>query len=205
MIDPPGDHPLPHPELHSQTPLILSLSPGDVLYRHHQSAHDPIYFGMSGKYRFDAPDCATGASFGVLYAGADCHCCFIESCGATTGVPAVSGAYLDNREIARMELTEELKFVDLVTSGGLTHIGADARLVTGSYRVAQEWSAALRSHPSKPDGIRYPARHDMTRVAYAIFTRPRTAFRVTSLGSLTAPSNRALLNQLLHDYNVDLI
>lgn len=205
MIDAPGDHPLPHAELHSQKPLIFTLGPGEVLYRHHQSIHDPIYFGRSGNYRFDDPNCPTGPSFGVLYVGADPHCCFIESCGSTTGVPAVSGDYLSSREIARLELTEELRFIDLVSSGGLTHIGADARLVTGSYKVAQRWSAALRLHPSKPDGIRYLARHDPTRVAYAIFTRPRSAFIVTSLGSLMAPSNRTLLNQLLRDYNVDLI
>src|SRR6267142_3257480 len=76
-----------------------------------------------------------------------------ESCGSTTGVPAVSGAYLDAREIARLELTEELRFIDLAGSGGLTHIGADARLLTGAYKVAQRWAAALRLHPSKPDGI----------------------------------------------------
>ena len=205
MTDIPGEHPLPHPELHAQTPLIFSLKIGAVLYRQHPSVHDPIYFGMSGNYRFDDPDCPTGAPFGILYAGGDPHCCFIESCGSTTGVPAVSGAYLDAREIARLELTEELRFIDLASSGGLTHVGADARLVTGSYKVAQRWSAALRLHPSKPDGIRYPARHDPTRVAYAIFTRPRSTFIATSLGPLTASSNRALLNQLLHDYNVDLI
>jgi hypothetical protein len=205
MTDMPGEHPLPHPELQVQIPLIFKLKVGDVLYRHHQSAYDPIYFGMSGNYRFDDPDCPTRASFGVLYAGEDPHCCFIESCGSTTGVPAVSGAYLDAREIARIELTEELRFVDLASSGGLTHVGADARLVTGSYKVAQRWSAALRLHPSKPDGIRYPARHDPTRVAYAIFTRPRSSFKVSSLGSLTASSNRALLSQLLSDYKVDLI
>jgi hypothetical protein len=205
MTDMPGEHPLPHPELDAQTPLIFTLKIGDVLYRHHQSVHDPIYFGMSGNYRFDDPDCPTGASFGVLYTGGDTHCCFIESCGSTTGVPTVSGAYLDAREIARLELTEELMFIDLVNSGGLTRLGADARLVTGSYKIAQRWSAALRLHPSKPDGIRYPSRHDPTRVAYAIFTRPRTTFNVTSLGSLTASPNRTTLNQLLRDYNVDLI
>ena len=205
MIDAPGDHPLPHPELHSQKPLIFTLRPGEVLYRHHQSIDDPIYFGKAGNYRFDDPDCPAGASFGVLYVGADPHCCFIESCGSTTGVPAVSGDYLSSREIAKFELTEQLTFIDLVSSGGLTHVGADARLVTGSYNIAQRWSAALRLHPSKPDGIRYPARHDPTRIAYAIFERPRSAFIVTSMGSLMAPSNRALLNQLLRDYNVDLI
>src|SRR5258708_7963323 len=205
MTDMPGEHPLPHPELHVQTPLIFELKVGDVLYRHHQSVHEPIYFGMSGNYRFDDPDCHTGASFGVLYAGEDPHCCFIASCGSTTGVPAVSGAYLDAREIARLELTEELRFIDLAGSGGFTPICSGARLLTGAYKVAQKWAAALRLHPSKPDGIRYLARHDPTRVAYAIFTRPRSTFIVTSLGSLTAPSNRALLNQLLSDYNVDLI
>jgi len=51
VTDMPGEHPLPHPELHAQTPLIFTLKIGDVLYRHHQSVHDPIYFGMSGNYR----------------------------------------------------------------------------------------------------------------------------------------------------------
>lgn len=205
MTDMPGEHPLPHAELHSQTPLIFTLEIGEVLYRHHQSVHDPIYFGMSGIYRFDDPAGPTSASFGVLYTGEDPHCCFIESCGSTTGVPAVSGAFLDAREMARLELVEELRFIDLASSGGLTHVGADARLLTGSYRVAQEWSAALRLHPSKPDGLRYLSRHDPTRAAYAIFTRPHSSFKLTSLGSLTASSNRKLLDQLLSDYHVDLL
>ena len=49
------------------------------------------------------------------------------------------------------------------------------------------------------------ARHDPTRIAYAIFTRSPTAFKVSSMGPLTAYANKALLNQLLRDYNVDLI
>ena len=40
----------------TQAPLIFILKMGDVLYRHHQSALDPIYFGTSGTNRFDAPD-----------------------------------------------------------------------------------------------------------------------------------------------------
>ena len=114
--------------------------------------------------------------------------------------PAVSGAYLDARSIAKLELTEELRFIDLDSSGGLTHVGADGRLFTGSYKVAQRWSAALRLHPAKPDGLRY-----RSRIAYAIFTRPHSTFNVSSMGSLTAYANRDLLNELLRDYNVDLI
>jgi RES domain len=204
MIDLPGDHPPPHTGLDRQKPLIFTLKKGDLLYRHHQSIHGPVFFGMTGNYRFDAPDCPSG-SFGVLYAGADPHCCFIESCGSTTGTPAVSGAYLQAREIARIELAEDLRFIDLAASGGLSHIGADARLLSGSYRISQQWSAALRSHPTKPDGIRYLSRHDPTRVAYAIYTRLASSFRSSSLGSLMDPKNRALLNRLLTDYQVDLI
>lgn len=205
MTDLPGEHPFPHPQLHTQIPLIFTLKIDEPLYRHHQNIHDPVFFGASGNYRFDDPGCPAASCFGVLYAGEDEDCCFIESCGSTTGVPAVSGAYLAAREISKLKLTEELRFIDLASPGGLTHIGADARLVTGSYKVAQRWSAALRLHPSRPDGIRYPARHDPTCIAYAIFTRPRSTFNVTSLGSLMDPSNSALLNRLLRTYNVDLI
>jgi hypothetical protein len=159
MIDPPGEHPLPHVELARQDPIIFKLEKGQALYRHHQRIHEPIFFGTTGNYRFDDPNCPAASSFGVLYAGADPECCLLESCRSTTGVPVVTGAYLDARELARLELLENLRFIDLVEPGGLTRIGADNRLTTGSYRVAQHWSAALRKHPTKPDGIRYRSRH----------------------------------------------
>jgi hypothetical protein len=205
MKDKPGDYPLPHPELVSQAPLLYTLKKGDILYRHHLADYAPIYFGTSGANRFDDPDCPAGHAFGVLYAGEDPKCCFIESCSSTTGVPAVSGAYLDARVMATLELTEELRFVDLFSTGGLTRIGADGRLFTGSYKVAQHWSSALRAHPSKPDGIRYPSRHDHTRVAYAIYSSPASTFHVGSLGSLMASANRALLNDFLTLYHVELL
>jgi hypothetical protein len=205
MTDEPGDHPLPHPQFASQTPLVYIAKAGDLLYRHHRIGKDPVYFGTSGAHRFDDPDCPRGHAFGVLYAGEYPQCCFIESCGGTTGVPAVSGAYLDARAMATLGLTEDLRFIDLFSTGGLTRIGADGRLFTGSYKVAQHWSAALKAHPSKPDGIRYPSRHDHTRIAYAIFSRSPTTFKVGSLGSLMAPANRALLNDILRLYHVELL
>jgi hypothetical protein len=205
VIDFPGDHPLPHPELGSQEPLTFTVNQGEVLYRHHQSMHDPIFFGMTGRFRFDDPACPPAGSFGVLYAGGDRECCLLESCGSTTGVPAVSGAYLDARRIARMELTEDLRFIDLVEPGGLTSIGADGRLVTGSYKVAQQWSAALKRHPTKPDGIRYRSRHAPERIAYAIYTRSRATFSVSSMGSFMDPANEGLFKMVLKTYKLALI
>ena len=205
MIDFPGDHPLPHPELDHQAPQVFTLGKGEVLYRHHQSIHDPIFFGTTGKYRFDDPNCPSPGSFGVLYAGADPECCLLESCGSTTSVPSVSGAYLDARQIACMELTEDLRFIDLVETGGLTSIGADGRLATGSYLVAQQWSAALKKHPIHPDGIRYRSRHAPERIAYAIYTRSRATFSVSSMGSFTDPANEDLFKRILKTYKVALI
>ena len=92
---------------------------GGVLYRHHQKIYDAVYFGKKSEYRFDDPDCPTPRCFGVLYAGADPECCLLESCGPTTGLPAVSLTYLDGRAIAKIELKEPLRFIDLVSDGGL--------------------------------------------------------------------------------------
>ena len=54
---PPGDHPLPHAELPNQDPLIFTVHEGEAIYRHHQSIHNPIFFGTTGNYRFDDPGC----------------------------------------------------------------------------------------------------------------------------------------------------
>ncbi len=205
MIDRPGDHPPPHAELATQDPLIFTVTVGQVLYRHHQTIHDPLFFGKTGNYRFDDPSCPATGCFGVLYVGADPECCLLESCGSTTGVPAVSGAYLDARAIAKLELAESLRFIDLVSEAGLASIGADGRLATGSYTVAQQWSAALKRHPCKPDGIRYRSRHAPERVAFGIYERPPTTFKVTSMGSFTDPANDALFKRILRRYNFALI
>jgi hypothetical protein len=166
VTDQPGDHPLPHPQLASQTPLIHTVKQGEVLYRHHRAGKDPVYFGTSGDSRFDDPDCPAGHTFGVLYAGENPQCCFIESCGSTTGVPAVSGAYLDARAMATLELTEDLRFVDLFTTGGLTRIGADGRLFHGFVhdRTAMVTSIARPSVETRWNPLPIPPRPYARRV-----------------------------------------
>jgi hypothetical protein len=209
MTDSPGEHPSPHPELPTQQPVIFTLHASEVIYRHHQKVHDPVFFGMSGNYRFDDPNCdpdnGSPGCFGVLYAGEDPECCLLESCGSTTGVPSVSGAYLDARTIARMELNDDLRFVDLVEPGGLTSIGADNRLTTGAYTISQQWSAALREHPTKPDGIQYRFRHAPERIAYAIYSRPPSTFSVSSMGSFSDPANDDLFRRILKTYKFAFI
>jgi len=205
MTDRSGPLDAPHPELPTQSPLIFDLTKGAVLFRHHQVKRDPLFYGTTGKNRFDDPECPAGHAFGVLYAAEDPYGAIIESCEISARSPAISGAYLQDRAIAKLELQSALRFIDLVATGGLRRIGVDSRLFAGSHTVAQLWSAALRAHPVKPDGIRYPARHDQTRAAYAIFSRSDNPFHVSSIGSLMEPANRSLLNDILTTYNVDLL
>jgi hypothetical protein len=201
----PGELQAPHPELSKQKPLIFVVPEGDFLYRHHQKALDPVYYGKKGDYRFDDPGCPAPGSFGVLYAGEDPECCLMESIPPHQGVPAVTGVYLDSRAIAKMELIDPLRFIDLVSPGGLASIGADNRLCDGNYKIAQQWSAALKKHSCKPDGIRYRSRHAPERVAYAIYERAKPIFKVTTMGSFTAPANAVLFGQVLKTYNIALI
>ncbi len=204
-IDKPGELQTPHPELAGQHPLVFEVLAGTILYRHHQKALDPVYYGKKGDYRFDDPTCPDSRAFGVLYVGEDPECCLIESLPPHQGVPAVTGAYLDARAIAKMELIEPLCLIDLVSPGGLASIGADGRLTDGNYRVAQQWSAALKKHSCKPDGIRYRSRHAPERIAYAIYERSKPAFKVTTMGSFTDPANAVLFGQILRTYNIALI
>ncbi len=204
MSEKPGEHPLPHAELHQREPIIHTLEAGVVIFRIHPGAYGAVFFGRTGNYRYDAPDCPNG-SFGVMYAGEDLDCCFIESFGQTAGVPAVSSAYLEERHFAELQLQSALRFVDLVEPGSLSRIGADGRLLTRSYKISQQWSAAFRNHPAKPDGIRYRSRRDPAKIAYAIYDCPMTTFEVTEHGSLMSPRNRARLNRLLQLDQVDLV
>lgn len=201
MIDKPGDHPFPFAELPAKSPLLYILTAGTVILRMHSGAHDALYFGKTGDYRFDAPN----GAFGVMYTGEDPECCFIESFGQTTGTPAVSGTYIEQRHLSELTLEKELRFVDLVETAGLARLGADGRLFTGSYAVSQAWSAALKTHPTKPDGIRYRSRRDPARVAYAIYECPPSTFSVNDQGSLMDRKNRSLLDTLLDLYQVELI
>jgi len=174
MTDKPGEHPDPHADLAPRSPLLYDLEEGTVIYRLHKAGRDPIFFGRTGDNRFDAPD----GSYGVLYAGEDEYCCFIEACGQVTGVPSVSGAYLDQRNRGEITVTQAMILIALSASAGLARIGADGRLIDGSHSAAQRWSAALRKHPTNPAGILYRARHDPAKLAFAIFECSVGVFQV---------------------------
>ena len=201
MIDPPGEHPAPPTDLDSRSPLTFTIPVGTTLFRLHDRSKGSLFFGRTGRNRFDAPD----GSFGVLYIALDEHCAFIETFGQVTGIRIVTRASLEQRVLSQLKVMHPLTLIDLARSGGLARIGADGRLLTGSHAVAQRWSAALRKHPAKPAGLLYPARHDVARYACALFDVPTSTFQVTNTGSLAEPLHSALLGKILDVYGFGYI
>jgi hypothetical protein len=179
---------------------LPSLVTNQSWIRSHDAAFGPIYFGRSGLNRFDAP----GKQYGVLYLAADAHGAFIETFGRQPGRLIVSIGELAQRGLARVTVRRSLRLVDL-SGAGLARIGADSRLVSGSYDVSQAWALALYEHPDQPDGLLFRSRHDPSRLCAAIFDRAEDALRTRSLGSLSDAANAALLGNILDTYDFGLI
>ena len=201
MIDFPGEHPKPPGDLATREPLLAQFAVGATLYRLHARGKSPLFFGRTGGNRFDSPD----RTYGVLYVGLDEHCSFIETYGQSTGITTVTETSLEARYLTHFELLRPLTLIDLSNSGGLARIGADSRLFSGSHAVAQQWSRALRQHPSRPDGIVYPARHDAARNACAIYECSPNTFKLSSKGSLLEHQHAPLLGTILDCYRFGLI
>lgn len=159
--DLPGLHPPPPEDLSERKlPLITFLS-GTTFFRVYQAKYSAIHYSNSMDGRFDTPE-------GVLYLGADEFAAFRETIGRFSQYRLISTEQLDIRRMALIQITKDLSLVDL-TGKGLTLLNADARLLSGDYQIAQEWSKALQDHSSQPDGIYYRSRHDPSRFCLALY------------------------------------
>ena len=166
MADDPGPHPAPPSDLHFRKLPIQEYR--GLLYRTFRLDRDPVYFGRTGRCRFDDPE----GLYGVLYVALDQYASFIETFGQATGLRTVSTAELKPYGLATLAIqAESLRLVDLTAIGALPRIGADSRLYSGAHRIGRIWSRVFHEHPYQPDGILYPARHDSRRSAVAIFER----------------------------------
>ena len=167
----PGLHPNPPGDLVTYPlPLLTTAQPWFRIYR---QRYKPLHFGKSGDNRFDLP----GGESGVLYVAADEVGAFIETLGHATGTRVITISALRSRAVAEIHVQTPLRLVDL-TGPGLAHLGADERLCTGEYTIAQRWSLALFRHPEKPDGLCYRSRHDPGRVCAAIYQRAAKQLRI---------------------------
>lgn len=197
-VTPLGAHPEPPADLDRRTlPITLLHAP---LFRIHQSRYAALFFGKTGRYRFDAPN----GRYGVLYAGSDEHCAFVETFGHSLDRRLVTMDELKSRDLSLLTANRALRLVDL-TGSGLARIGADNRVCTGDYRLAQRWAFALWRHPDQPDGLVYRSRLDPARQCVAAFDRAQHVFTASSLGTLAEPRHRLLLASLLDAYRIGLV
>jgi hypothetical protein len=180
----------------------LSLTDFDgILFRTHHVARAPLHFGTSRLYRFDSPD----GSYGVLYAGRDAYCAFIESMARSPRRPITTGE-LKDRALSQLKPVRPLRLVDLTESGALLRIGADARLFSGPHHASRLWSAALHAHGCKADGLLYPSRLDPQRHNIALFKdRSPRIDELSRQSWYAAGAQRQLLAEIIEHYRLDLI
>ena len=194
----PGSHPEPPADLQLRSLPIIRVE--KAWFRIHQTIHSPLYYGGSGRNRFDSPT----QEYSVMYIALDPHGAFIETFGSQTGIRVISFGELSLRSISQLGCSRCLKLVD-ISGPGVVHIGADARLTTGDHRVAQHWAQTLWSHPSQVDGIYYRARHDLSQVCAAIFDRAKPLFTITDTQGCTSKSFKVTLATILKTYQFGLV
>jgi hypothetical protein len=148
-------------------------------WRIHRTERPPVFFGpgpgQPATYRFDAPE----GEYRVLYIGQSLSAAFVETLLRNPRIPFIERGELEQRSVSVLTNQHELKLVDL-RGGGLSQIGVDNRLTTGSYEVAGCWALALWRHPDSPHGILYRSKHDPNHTCAAIFDRGHCKFEVST-------------------------
>ena len=194
----PGEHPAAPESLdHIELPLITTMQSWFRLHRPHRQA---LHNGRTGRSRFDAP---TG-EYGVLYAAADPFGSFAETVEIQRDLNTIPASVLAERVLTRIDAGRPLRLIDL-TGSGLSRIGADARLTTGSHAIAQQWSRAMWAHAAAPDGITYRCRHDPARLSVALFDRTERSVQAVKLGSLSDSQLIDVLAAIMQEYHVSVI
>lgn len=201
MEEQPGNH--PQPNLKDSVALPIQILERDTaLFRLHQSCYGAIYFNSDNSWRFNNP---ISGEYGVLYAALDYYAALRETLKPDK-FNILSADFLRSRCLSTVTPKRDLRLVDLA-GAGLTRIGADGRLTTGSYQIAQAWSHALYRHPDRVDGLYYCSRYDPSKLCVALYdgrveVDDLEEQRVTA-ENLLDPSFDSELQQFLDRYGYD--
>jgi RES domain len=207
--------PLPPADFATRSLLLDVLPPGKPLYRTHELAHAPLWFGPGGGsppvYRFDDPQ----GEFGVCYLGYTRMAAFVETMLRDLPTRVISEENLVHRRMSEVVVVADLAVVR-AHSNGLVRLGSTAAIggaklqfpgATGadSYAHAMAWSRALHDHPDQPDGIAFHSSHDDALECIALFS-DRASDKVEATGKSAILLNmRSLIANAVTRYGLDLI
>ncbi len=207
LTEKPEPHPQPE-KLDSISLPLYSISAGLQLFRIHKNIgrnnerRSAVYFDRSDRSRFNAP----AGEYGILYAASDSYAAFRETVRVYSSTP-IAQDFLEPNCLSVVFSSRDLRLVDL-SGAGLTKIGADARLTTGNYSLAQTWSQALYNHHDKVDGLYYRSRFDPSRFCIALYDRDRVSgsdlqeTRITE-NNLLDRSFESQLKEIFYEYGYE--
>ena len=130
--------PPPSPAFYDRPLAVVRVPKGHRWLRLHRTRYAPMFFGASGDNRFDSPD----GSFGMLYVARQINGSFVELF-CRTREHRITESHLQQYRVAQFQASRGLKLIDLAGKG-LVRMGLDARLGTGSYKLAQQYLIAPR-------------------------------------------------------------
>jgi hypothetical protein len=149
---------------------LATWQAGSSVVRIHRLQHGPVHFSPgAGRPPAGRYDSASGR-FGVLYTALEFEGAFAETLLRHPADPLVSLSEIEARALSVLAINAEIRLVDL-TGPGLSRLGLDARLLSGSYGSTRAWADAFEGHPDVPAGILYPSRFDLSRLCVAFFHR----------------------------------
>jgi hypothetical protein len=206
LTEKPEPHPQPE-KLNSIALPLYSIAAGLELFRIHKNLgrnnekRGAIYFDRSDRSRFNAP----AGEYGILYVASDSYAAFRETARVYSYTP-IAQDFLEPNCLSVLSSSRNLRLVDL-SGAGLTQIGADARLTTGNYSLAQTWSQALYNHPDNIDGLYYRSRFDPSRFCVALYdsrvsVEDLQEKRLTE-ENLLDPSFESQLHQIFNEYGYE--
>lgn len=195
----PGEHPEPPNELGDLTFPLANIE--DALFRCHKKEHGPLFFSNGDAYRFNAP----AEQFGTCYFAPTAACCFLETYRHDTASPSeITKTELEKRLLATIQIiAAPLRLID-ISGPGLAQIGADARLTTGNYRIAQRWSLFFWNN-SEADGILYRSRIAPHLISIALYERASEKLQHAISTSFLSPDLVDAFNEILTTYNIEYI
>jgi hypothetical protein len=193
------------------SPIYRSLTTNNVLLR----IFDPNSYGTQAltfrQYgsmnRFDhqrySPDSQPGLDpeRGIYYAGLTLSCCLVE-CFGDTGVIDLEG-----KQICRVQLTRELKLLDLRENGAMRAGSVAALAKTADRNLSQAWSRYFYEQTDlygSIDGISYLNAHN-DEEAFALYERAQSALLCSNkqILSLNHPSLRPAIQKASLDNHLD--